>query len=246
MKILNFIKNIINGKPKAGQYSYVFDFPGLKKGESALSRVDRNTGIVLNENFKYAGFDNTSVYTKFGNIEEAINTAREIAKANTTVEIYVYDNQQELVYFIDVEKEKFYKPDLELNLLTDMDIKALIPKNKFDEEVIDGLKALSFDQLKPIIPELLEWLQDMNWPIARPIADILEPHVDRMVPELIKIFKTNDGMWKLWILINLARHTKDPLLLSEIARIAKFPTKDEVEDEVHLEATAILNGDYIT
>lgn len=113
--MLNFIKNLISGKSKAVQYSYVFEFPELKNGESALSRVDRNTGIVLNENFKYAGFDNTSVYTKFGNIEDAINTAGEIASANAIVEIYVYDSKQQLVYDVDVEKEKFHKHDLELN-----------------------------------------------------------------------------------------------------------------------------------
>ena len=84
----------------------------------------------------------------------------------------------------------------------------------------------------------------MNWPIARPIADILEPLADRMIPEIIKILKTNDGMWKYWILINIARNTNNPLLLSEIERIAKSPSRDEIEDEVNLEAIAILNGDY--
>jgi hypothetical protein len=32
--------------------------------------------------------------------------------------------------------------------------------------------------------------------------------------------------------------------LDEIERIAKFPTRDEIEAEVDLEAIAILNGDY--
>ena len=124
-----------------------------------------------------------------------------------------------------------------------MDVRKLIPKHKFDQKVIEGLKALSFEQLEPIIPDLLEWLQDMNWPIARPIADILEPFADRITPEIIKILKTNDGMWKYWIL-GFIRNTKDPLLLVEIERIAKFPTIDEITDEVNLEAICILNGEY--
>lgn len=32
-----------------------------------------------------------------------------------------------------------------------MNIRELIPKDKFDEEVIDRLKALSFEQINPII-----------------------------------------------------------------------------------------------
>jgi hypothetical protein len=65
-----------------------------------------------------------------------------------------------------------------------------------------------------------------------------------MVPEIISILKTNDSMWELWVLIHLARGTKDPLLLKEIERISKFPSRVEIEDGVDLEATAILNGDY--
>lgn len=125
-----------------------------------------------------------------------------------------------------------------------MDIKELIPKHKDDQKVIAGLKKLSFEQLRPIVPELLEWLQDMNWPIARPVADILEPHVDRIVPEIMEIFKTNDGLWKMWILLNLLKNTANPILLGEIERVAKFPTRDEIQEEANLEAICILNGDY--
>ena len=66
----------------------------------------------------------------------------------------------------------------------------------------------------------------MNWPIARSVADILKPFADRLTPEIIEILKTDDVMWKLWILLNLARNTTNPLLLKEIERIAKSPSKD--------------------
>src|ERR1700754_3950861 len=122
-----------------------------------------------------------------------------------------------------------------------MNIRKLIPKNKHDHDVIPGLKKLTFDQIKPIVPDLLEWLQDMNWPIARAVADILEPLADKIAPEIIAILKTNDGVWKMWVLINVARNTTDPFLLSEIERIAKFPTPDEIEEEADLKAIAILN-----
>ena len=125
-----------------------------------------------------------------------------------------------------------------------MDIKALIPKHKDDQEVIESLKGLSFEQLRPIVPELLKCLRDLHWPIAGPVADILAPYVDRITVELIEILKTNDGQWKWGIVSTLARHSTDPVLLKEIERIAQFPTRDEVEEEVIVEAIAILNGDY--
>lgn len=125
-----------------------------------------------------------------------------------------------------------------------MNIRELVPKHKDDQDVIQGLKNLTFEEIRPIVPELLEWLQDINWPIAGPVAEVLNPFSDQLVPDILKILKTNDGLWKLWILTTLVRNTKDQTLLKEIERIATFPTRDEIEEEVNLEAIAILNGDY--
>lgn len=43
-----------------------------------------------------------------------------------------------------------------------MNLKDLVPKEKDDNENIEKLKMLSFEEIQPIIPDLLEWLQDMN------------------------------------------------------------------------------------
>ncbi|MDI3321291.1 DUF5071 domain-containing protein [Pinibacter soli] len=125
-----------------------------------------------------------------------------------------------------------------------MDVRKLIPKHKDDQEVIEGLKKLSFEEIKPIVPDLLKFLQDLHWPIARSIAGVLDEYSDRLVPDLLQILKTNDGMWKLGILTAFGRKEKDHIFLKEIERIAKYPTKDEIEDEVNLEAIAILNEKY--
>jgi hypothetical protein len=125
-----------------------------------------------------------------------------------------------------------------------MNVKDLVPKDKFDLQVIQELEKLSFEQLAPIIPNLLEWLQDMNWPVAKPIANVLEPFVDRMIPNIIKILKSDDTLWKLWILISLLRKTTNPNVIIEITRLAKYPSREEIENEVDIEAIAILKGDY--
>jgi len=125
-----------------------------------------------------------------------------------------------------------------------MNIQELIPKNKFDGSGIEELKSLSFEQIKPIIPDLLEWLQDMNWPVASSIASILKPFINRITAELVMILKSDDVMWKYGVLISLIRNTRDLIILKELERIVKYPTKDEIENEVDLEAIAILNGGY--
>ena len=125
-----------------------------------------------------------------------------------------------------------------------MDIRQLIPKHKDDQIVIEQLKKLSFEEVRPIVPDLLECLQDINWPIAGPIAEVLQPFTDKIVAEIIFVLKTNDGIWKLWVLTTLLRTTKNQILLKEIDRIARCPTRDEIEEEVNNEAVEILNGEY--
>ncbi|WP_178075963.1 DUF5071 domain-containing protein [Paenibacillus oralis] len=54
-----------------------------------------------------------------------------------------------------------------------MNIRELIPKHKQDYERVEQLKTKTLEEIKPILPELLEWLQDMNWPIAQDIENIV-------------------------------------------------------------------------
>jgi hypothetical protein len=122
-----------------------------------------------------------------------------------------------------------------------MEIRKLIPEDKDDFETVERLKAISFDELKPIVSELLTWLQDLHWQIARSIAEILIPFVDRLIPDFIEIFKTNDSEWKYNILILFGYTTNDPIFIEEIRRISFNPTQDEISEEVDIEARSILS-----
>jgi hypothetical protein len=125
-----------------------------------------------------------------------------------------------------------------------MNVRALIPKDPCDESSIEKLKLLSFNEIQPIVPDLLEWLQDCNWPVSSSILKILRPIIDQITSEILQILKGDDGVWKYWILLNLISKTSNPILLEEINRIALFPTKDENEEEAALIAAEILRGDY--
>jgi hypothetical protein len=84
-------------------------------------------------------------------------------------------------------------------------MKDYIPKNKFDIEAAERLKLLEFEAISADIPELLEWLQDMNWPVAHEVAQYLTPHVNEMKDELLSILNSDDGMWKYWIVLLIGR-----------------------------------------
>nr|WP_020615524.1 DUF5071 domain-containing protein [Paenibacillus daejeonensis] len=54
-----------------------------------------------------------------------------------------------------------------------MNPSEIIPQHKSDFEKVEIIKMLDLKDIKPILPDLLEWLQDANWPIAKPIEDIV-------------------------------------------------------------------------
>lgn len=114
-----------------------------------------------------------------------------------------------------------------------MDIKDLIPKDKFDIETAKKLSNYSINEVQPIIPELLEWLQDGNWPVSKPIADHLIPFTQDISLEILQILKSNDGMWKYWILLIFGKTIKNEIVINEIKRIAINPTDDEINDGVN-------------
>ena len=126
-----------------------------------------------------------------------------------------------------------------------MSLYQLIPKDKADIETVSRLSSYSYEEIKPIIPNLLEWIRDMNWPVARPVADYLESISEHITDDIIKILQGNDDLWKYWSLhvFGLWSDKKlDNKLIKEINRIASKPTKGEIKEEVDEVALEILNN----
>lgn len=114
-----------------------------------------------------------------------------------------------------------------------MDIKDLIPKNKYDISAVSELKKLSDIEIESIIPELLVWIQDMNWPIAEDIVEVLSVHGKVTEPYILNILKSDqkDEIWKFNIITYLLKKNKsfseNTSIMSEVERIAVLPTKGE-------------------
>ena len=114
-----------------------------------------------------------------------------------------------------------------------MDIKALIPKDKSDIETAETLSNHSFKEVQPIIPDLLEWLQDGNWPVSKTVADFLISFTDDISQEILYILKGTDEVWKYWILIIFGKTITNEIVINEIKRIATNPTDGEFNERVN-------------
>lgn len=131
-------------------------------------------------------------------------------------------------------------------------IEDLVPKNKFDDSGIEELRMLSDEEIAPILPALLEWMKDMNWPIAKEMPELLSMHQKLIIPYIIEALQPEqlECDWKTYIILFLL-----PLLDSDyfvmlkpsLDRIVKEPTWGEISDGTYEAAREFLqeNGWYV-
>jgi hypothetical protein len=122
------------------------------------------------------------------------------------------------------------------------DIHKLIPKDKFDTSGIETLKKIEVNKVVPILGALLEWIQDINWPIATELIKILPRFHLQLMPHIHAVFESDDDIWKCWILDMLKRFPPETigLLSVDIRRIAFSPTESEALEEADQYARNIV------
>ncbi len=119
----------------------------------------------------------------------------------------------------------------------------LVPKDKEDLEFINELKSKSIVEIKDIVPELLEWTQDMNWPQTRLLVDYFSPYINEIDIHIIEILKGNDSIWKYSVLLGLISNSNvipNNKILGVINEIYKNPSKDDKEEEIDVLAQEII------
>lgn len=119
----------------------------------------------------------------------------------------------------------------------------LVPKNKFDNSNLGLLKTIEPEKASPILNGLLEWIQDINWPVALELLDILPRFHSGLVPHIKAVLNSGDNIWKNWILLMIKQFPKETieLLSFEIKRIVEYPTESELADETNEYALTIIN-----
>ena len=118
-----------------------------------------------------------------------------------------------------------------------------VPKDKFDFAAVRKAAALGYPGLNPVLPQLLIWMQDYNWPVAKELAPLLARAGPEIAPHLIEVLRSNDGIWKYWVLCALAEDL-DPevwaLIRPEVQRIAEAPSQIDIEDLAHEVAVELM------
>jgi hypothetical protein len=122
------------------------------------------------------------------------------------------------------------------------DVRLLIPQHRSDSERANAAIAAGYPAVAPILPELLEWLQDCNWPVARVLAPFLVSIGNPLIPHIQHIFDSNDEIWKYWIINVILRNSFELAVAfrNELERLAYSPTENEETQELNEVSQEVL------
>lgn len=119
-----------------------------------------------------------------------------------------------------------------------------LPTDKHDFDSVEKLKQLDRESLIPLLPFLMEWMQDINWPITKEIAKILITFPEEIVPQVKYVLSTDDDCWVYWTLLYLVKEMPSEikkLFVKELNEIIEFKFQYEEVENVREAAQEILD-----
>ena len=118
-----------------------------------------------------------------------------------------------------------------------------LPRNKFDNDRVEIIKKMDRDKILPLLPNLLEWIQDMNWPVATSVLELLLTFPEEIVVHVQDVLSSDDDNWKWFILNDLV--IKLPIesrvqFREYLTRVSETPTHNELAEGLDEIAKEIL------
>lgn len=124
------------------------------------------------------------------------------------------------------------------------DLVTLIPVTKFEVEKASALVKLGFPAVESVIPQILEWTQDPNWPVGHVFQPFLADIGQPLAPYVRAILTGQDDSWKYSLLEAVVSQSPElaRALRPELERMARNPSTGESNEEVNLVAIEILEA----
>ncbi|EFV41922.1 DUF5071 domain-containing protein [Hafnia paralvei] len=123
---------------------------------------------------------------------------------------------------------------------------ALLPQDKMDVERAKKAVDYGYPGVAPILPVLIYWMQDLNWPVAQELAPFLAQIGAPLKQPVLYVLKSQDTIWKYWVISQLV-NTDDLRLAKAIGpelqhlQLKTAGSADEDDLSVHAVTTDVLN-----
>lgn len=76
----------------------------------------------------------------------------------------------------------------------------LVPSAKDETDLAKKLVALGYPAVKPVLAEIVEWVEDASWPVAKVFLPFLARIGAPLVPHVRYVLQSQDEQWKRVVL----------------------------------------------
>ena len=80
------------------------------------------------------------------------------------------------------------------------ELRKLLPVNKDDVAAIETITAHGYPAVQPILLDLLKWIRDESWPVAKPACECLVTFGPRLAPQVREVLGSRDDSLKAAVL----------------------------------------------
>lgn len=113
---------------------------------------------------------------------------------------------------------------------------AWVPRSKGDDLGMRTLELVqTAEEMRPLVPGMLEWLQDQNWPPFKGCMSQLLRFPEVAIDPIREVLRRGDDAWwennlLRYVLLDMPRQTR-ARARGEVERIAQRPTQAEIDDD---------------
>jgi hypothetical protein len=111
-----------------------------------------------------------------------------------------------------------------------MDKSLFIPKSKYDFETVERIRLTDPKNIQDILPQIFQWTEDINWPIAADLVNILAGFDEMIIPFVRDLIRDPDGLREYsiyYFMLPLLSNKQLYLLKDELERVANNPSSFE-------------------
>jgi Domain of unknown function (DUF5071) len=110
----------------------------------------------------------------------------------------------------------------------------LVPAHKHDLERAQAAVAAGYPAVASVLDDLLTWIQDINWPVARVLVPLLAGVGLPLAPYVQRILSSGDHVWKYNVIKFIIAESKvlRQEFDAELRRLVASPTEIERKEEL--------------
>lgn len=118
----------------------------------------------------------------------------------------------------------------------------LVPGAKDETDLARKLVALGYPAVEPVIAEILEWVEDANWPVAKVFLPFLARIGAPLVPHVRYVLQSQDEQWKRVVLDHIVSESGALAhgISVDLLRLIDTPTDAERAEGLHTTADALF------